>query len=217
MCWTLPAEGFEALHNLETSVVPGLPRLARDMMNDKMLSVDFRGTPFAKEMSVPLCDGDRSRRRRVVVPGLAGIIFASFAPAAALAAARRGSSFNRSSSSSSGGGGGGRKRDGGNDGADVREEMVLARLEQDEGTVVCRFVLEDFGAFRGDDAGAGSRRKGRVNKRGSTRGCTRRRVTLPVTYVALLEEATSPCPSPGDSLPSVLSVLGPRWGVRVPQ
>ena len=182
MCWTLPAEGFEALLSLETSVVPGLPRLARDMANDKMLAAEFRGSSLADQASVPLLDGDEGIQHHVVVPGLAGIIFATAGQAAAVTAGRRGGNIYCSSSSSN---------------ACVRTTVVLARLERAKGTTVRRFVLQDCSAFRRDDVGAGSRTKAGGNKRGNTMGTTVR-VSLPVKYAALLEEATASYPSPGD-------------------
>lgn len=74
--------------------------------------------------------------------------------------------------------------------------MVLARLEQADGKVVHRFVLEDFDVFGDDGAEESSPGTGRRANRRSARG-RRRRVSLPTTYAALLEEATSPRISPG--------------------
>lgn len=186
-CWTLPSEGFEALLDLENSVVPGLPALARDMSNDERLATKIgRGlTPLAEEISFQLYGGDENRTKRVVVPRVAGIIFASLDPAAAST-----TSVSRGSTSVSGGG------------ASLRVTAVLARLEQgDGGTAVHRFVLEDFDVFGDGGAGmGGSPRKGRRPKkiRSTAKGRATRRVPLPTTYATLLEEATSPRPPPGN-------------------
>lgn len=131
---------------------------------------------MAEELCGQLYDGDENETQRVVVPRVAGIIFASLGRAAASTTAPTRGGTNV--------GGGG---------ASLRVRAVLARLEQDGGAVARRFVLEDFDVFGDGGAGEGSRRKGRRSK-GRTK-----RVPLPTTYASLLEEANSPCPSPGSA------------------
>lgn len=177
------------------------------MANDeKNISVHLgRGLTrsLAEEISVRLCDGDMDKNRRqnvVVVPHVAGIVFASLDPAAASTAARHGRRASGSGSSS-------------RSNASVRATVVLARLEQEKGrdarsTTVPRhrFVLEDLEMFCDDDSGEGNRTKGRNGKRRNARRRTTR-VSMPVTYAALLEEAISPLPGPGEPV-MFISTLG---------
>lgn len=146
------------------------------MANDDRLAakLGYGLTPLAEEISAQLsCDGDGIRTQHIVVPCVAGIMFASLGPAAASTTSRsRGSTSNESSVAS------------------VRVGAVLARLEGEDGAVVRRFVLEDFNVFCDDGARVNHKRR-RSTKRRTTK------VPLPISYAGLLEVATSPCPSPG--------------------
>lgn len=153
------------------------------MANEKRLAAKIGCglTSLAEEISVQLCGSDDNSTQYIVVPRVAGIIFASLGPAAASTTSRpRGGTSVGSSDAS------------------VRVTVVLARLEQEDGTVVHRFVLEDMDVFCDDGAGEGGPTKGRRSKR----RIAKRRTTLassPMTYAALLEEAASPCPTPGNT------------------
>lgn len=199
-CWTLPTEGFEALQDLEISVAPGLPTLARDMAKDANI-LGIKGVdvtrPVAEDISLRLRgDGHRYPKRYVVVPHTAGIVFASLDPGAACATKRRGTGSCACS-------------------CPVPARVVMARLEPAKssgtrGTTVLQqqFVLENLDVFRdgGDERGdqfsttergkAGARSRKKLNR---TRR-TARRVSMPVTYAALLEEATFPSPATGETV-----------------
>lgn len=211
-CWTLPAEGFQALLDLENSVAPGLPLLARDMANDQKNTISVQQyapgntRSLADEISARLCDEAKKPNRRqrenlvVVVPHVAGIVFASLDPAKASTAVAQ--HHDRRA-----GGGSGSN-------ASFRATTVLARLELEPaqgrkaGSITAaatqqhqqqqRFVLEDLDMFCEDDSGEGGRTMG--GKSGKKRRSARKRqtITMPVTYAALLGEATSPLPGSGE-------------------
>lgn len=204
-CWTLPTEGFEALLDLENTVVPGLSLLAKDMAKDQKNIISAqRGLgstrSLAEEISARLCDGAKNHRQQnvVVVPHVAGIIFARLDPATTSTAAQL---PGRSTSGS-----GGRS----SSNVSCRATAVLARLEPARGRKTRsmtapsqqqhQFVLEDLKLSCDDGSGEGGRSKewrSNMKRRNATkRG--RARVSMPVTYAALLEEATSPLPGPGE-------------------
>lgn len=197
-------------------MAPGLSLLARDMATDQKNIISVKcglgsTRSLADEISAQLCDGEKNSNRRpqnvVVVPHVAGIVFASLDPTTD-------STVTQHHDRSAGGGGGSN--------ASLRATAVLARLEPAQGrkagsTTAAtqqqhhRFVLEDLEMFYENDSGDGGGRDGK--KRGSAR--KRQTMTLPVTYAALLGEATSPLPGPGELAGlAVLSVaLGTYWCV----
>ncbi|CAB1097328.1 unnamed protein product [Ectocarpus sp. CCAP 1310/34] len=197
--WTLPAEGFEALCDLEDSVAPGLPALAREMARDSNCVANESGgatRPLAEEISLRISGDNEDRQSYVVIPRVAGIVFARLGPAEPRAAT------------------GGRASDVGSSGhACVRASAVMARLEREGGgtgamAVRHRFVLEEMDVFRGDDDFRDCSEA--VNtERASAKKITRRYLSLPVAYADLLEEATSPSPSPEGKF--VSSRIWSRW------
>ncbi|CAM9594682.1 unnamed protein product [Ectocarpus sp. 4 AP-2014] len=197
--WTLPAEGFEALCNLEDSVAPGLPTLAGDMARDSNCVAHESGgatRPLAEEISLRISDDNEDRQSYVVIPRVAGIVFAQLGPAGPRATTRGCASDVGSS---------GR--------ACIRASAVMARLEREGGgtcttAVRHRFVLEEVDVFRGDDD---FRDCGKASntERASAKKITKRYLSLPVAYADLLEEATSPSPSPEGKKNS--SRIWSRW------
>ena len=69
MCWSLPEGGFNALRDVEASIVPGLSALARDVANDSSCLKD--SCLSAESLSLRLCSNEG--RQYVVVPRVAGI------------------------------------------------------------------------------------------------------------------------------------------------
>ncbi|CAN0442949.1 unnamed protein product, partial [Ectocarpus sp. 12 AP-2014] len=197
--WTLPAEGFEALCNLEDSVAPGLPTLARDMARDSNCVANESGgatRPLAEEISLRINGDNEDRRSYVVIPRVAGIVVARLGPAGPRAATRGCASDIGSS---------GR--------ACIRASAVMARLERGGGgtgttAVRHRFVLEEVDVFRGDDDFRDCSKAVNTEK-ASAKKITRRYLSLPVAYADLLEEATSPSPSPEGKKNS--SRIWSRW------
>ncbi|CBJ33057.1 conserved unknown protein [Ectocarpus siliculosus] len=200
--WTLPAEGFEALCDLEDSVAPGLPTLAREMARDGNCVANESGgatRPLAEEISLRISGDNEDRQSYVVIPRVAGIVFARLGPAGPRAVT------------------GGHASDVGSSGrACVRASVVMARLEREDGgtgtlAVRHRYVLEELDVFRGDGDFRDCSRA--VNtERASAKKITRRYLSLPVAYADLLEEATSPSPSPGGKFFS--SRICSRWRRR---
>lgn len=166
-------------------MAPGLPALARDMERDSNCLANESGgatRPLAEEISLRISRDNEDRQTYVVIPRVAGIVFARLGPAGPRAA------------------NGGRASDVVSSGsACVRASAVMARLEREGGgtgmmPVRHRFVLENLDVFRGDDDFRDSRAV--VTERASEKKITRR-LSLPVAYADLLAEATSSSPSPG--------------------
>lgn len=180
-------------------MAPGLPTVARDMARDSNCVANESGgaaRPVAEEISLRISGDNEDRQSYVVIPRVAGIVFARLGPAGPRAATR-GCASDVSSS--------GR--------ACIRASAVMARLEREGGgtgttAVRHRFVLEELDVFRGDDDFRDCS-KAVHTERASAKKLTRRYLSLPVAYADLLEEATSPSPSPegevcGCSAPRVL-------------
>lgn len=113
MCWTLPEKGFHALRALERSVAPGLPALARDMINDENCLNDASLT--AETLSLKLGNCHVKDPSYVVVPHMAGILFVSLG------------TISHSSQKI----------------AATKAKAVLARLDEEGDAGMQRYVLEE--------------------------------------------------------------------------
>ena len=162
-CWSLPERGFNALRDVEVSIVPGLSALARDIANDDSCLMD--SCLSAETVSLRLCgNGDR---QHVVVPRVAGIFIVQTEISTRFGsggkAARQATAVVATLEK----------------GGDACCQGFALRMHDLKCTEGGDFLCSDIGG------NSGRRRKRRSRRRG------KRHVSLPVTYAALLEEAKS--------------------------
>lgn len=167
--WSLPEKGFNALCDVEKSIVPGLPALARDMATDGNCLADDANNLSAETLSSRL---GAQGRPYVVVAHTSGIhvysgVFTRISHHHAAAAV-----------------------------ATRRRAMTVARLEKAEAGINGtgtrqRFVLEDYEYGVGFSWGRGHHKRVERTKRRGRIGGGSRAISLPVTYARLLDEARS--------------------------
>lgn len=216
MCWILPDKGFNALCTMETSIVPGLPSLVRDMARD-LNCLESDGEPLSSGARAPLdvSVSDEEHKSYQFLSRVAGIVFILYsgskrkssgapvplrnlgkvvAPPSADDVAVRGATTT----------------------------AVVARLVSDTGSsgTKCVFTLDRYGGnWREAAAAADCVQGGReslssigVNRSDKERPKGRTHISLPVTYAQLLAEVASQPPEPREHF--TMLVLRARGGKR---